>query len=111
MTDVVFQQAGDAIDYTPDADVAAGDLIRLGSFTGVALRNIPANTLGSLRIEGVFPLPKAVGGGVTFATGDAVGWDATNKTAVAGGTGTYDAGVAILDAADGDDAVQVKLNW
>ncbi len=111
MTDVVFQQDGDAIDYTPDADVAAGDVVRLGSFTGVAVRNIPANSLGALRIEGVFSLPKAVNGGITFAAGDAVGWDAPNTTTVTGGTGTYDVGVAVLDAADGDDAVQVKLNW
>jgi predicted RecA/RadA family phage recombinase len=111
MTDVVFQQTGDAIDYTPDADVAAGTLVRLGGFTGIALRNIPANTLGSLRIEGIFPLTKAAGGGVTFNAGDTVGWNATNETAVAGGMGTYDAGLAVLDAADGDDAVQVKLNW
>lgn len=112
MTEAVFQQEGHAIDYTPSgSSVAAGQIIQLGSLIGVAKKDIADGELGALATDGVFDVTKAAGGGVTFNTGDTVGWDDTNNTAVAGGMGNFDIGVAVADAADADESVQVRINW
>ena len=59
-----FVHEGNAIDYTPGADVSAGDVVVQGDLVGVAKRDISANTLGALAVAGVFDFPKAAGGGV-----------------------------------------------
>ena len=75
-----FKHNGDAIDYTPSADVAAGDVVVQGELVGVAKLDIAANVLGSLAVKGVFDFPKASGdGGIT--AGAECYWDATNKVA------------------------------
>lgn len=52
-----FIHEGDAIDYRPTTNVAAGDLVVLGkSLAGIARHDIPAGTLGSLAIAGVFEM-------------------------------------------------------
>lgn len=112
--DAVFTQEGRAIDYTPSGSaVAAGQILRLGGINGVATRNVADGELGALAIEGVFDVTKAAGDGVTFDMGDTVGWDDVNKTAVteADQDKTFDLGVAVADAADGDGSVLVKINW
>ena len=106
----VFVQEGFTIDYTPVADVAAGAVIDLGAFVGMALRDIPANTLGALvTYQGpVFDFLKYANEVIAF--GDSVYWDA--------GTGTVSKTIAysearighcILDAAAGDARVRVKV--
>lgn len=40
------------VDYTPSADVAAGDVILIGAIPYVAHRPIPANTLGAVAARG-----------------------------------------------------------
>ena len=57
----IYVQPGNAIDYTPTADVAAGDVVVLGTIIGVASYDIAANTLGALNVSGVFDMPKASG--------------------------------------------------
>ena len=47
-----FQHDGNAIDHTPTADVAAGDVVVQGDLIGVAKTPIPANTLGALAVVG-----------------------------------------------------------
>ncbi len=114
MSDAIFVQEGRAIDYTPSgAAVSSGDILRLGGITGVATRDIADGALGALVIEGVFDVTKAAGAGVSFAAGDTVGWDDTNNTAVTAAdvNKTFDLGVAVAAAADGDDLVRVKINW
>jgi len=59
----VLIQTGCAIDFTPIADVAAGDVVVQGELVGVVQRPISAGALGSLAVEGVFEFPKAVGAG------------------------------------------------
>ena len=48
-----YVQRGDAIDYIPDADVAAGDVVQLGRLVGVAKLDIKAGALGALALTGV----------------------------------------------------------
>ena len=49
-----YVQRGESIDYIPAADVAAGDVIVQGELVGVAKKDIKADTLGALAVEGVF---------------------------------------------------------
>ena len=49
-----YIQSDEVIDYTPTADVAAGQVVVQGDLIGVAKRPIDANALGALAVEGVF---------------------------------------------------------
>ena len=68
-----YVQRGDAIDYTPMEDVAAGDVVVLsGKLVGVAKLDIKAGELGALALVGVYEFAKAEG--IAFAAGMEVGW-------------------------------------
>ena len=112
MADAVFVQEGQQIDYTPGADVAAGDVVVQGDLIGVAKRPIAANTLGALAVSGVFDFAKQAGAGVTFSAGDKVYWDEANKVAVTtdGGGVNKLLGKAVRAAADNDTTVRVRLS-
>ena len=57
-----YVQRGDAIDYTPMEDVAAGDVVVLsGKLVGVAKLDIKAGELGALALVGVYEFAKAEG--------------------------------------------------
>ena len=82
--DARYVQRGDAIDYTPMADVAAGDVVVLANkLVGVAKLDIKVAELGALALTGVYEVAKA--SGAAFAVGMEVAWDATNRKAVAAG--------------------------
>ncbi len=106
-----FKHNGDVIDYTPSADVDAGDVVVQGELVGVAKLDIAANVLGSLAVKGVFDFPKASGdGGVT--AGAECYWDATNKVATddsASGANKL-IGKCILAAADTDITVRIRMS-
>jgi len=104
----VYRHYGNQIDYTPVADVAAGDVIDLGTFVGIAQRAIPANTLGALAVEGVFEVNKFTGEAIAY--GAPVYWDAGTTTAT-GTIGYSEArmGVCVLAALAGDSTVWVKI--
>lgn len=76
-----FIQAGDLIDYTPPSAVAAGDVVVQGDLVGIAKRDIPASTPGTLAVSGVFDFPKATGNGTAISAGATVYWDAADKVA------------------------------
>ena len=93
--DARYVQRGDAIDHTPAADVAAGDVVVIGKIVGVAKLDIKAGELGAL---------------TAFAAGAEVGWDAASKKAVAAGaSGSAKFGHAVADADAADGAVFVRL--
>lgn len=103
------------IDHTPEAAVAGGDLLSFGTGTNrlVACASvpIPADTLGAVSIAGGYKLKKKAG--VTFSKGQSVEWDEALRQAVDAGDGSGDfaAGVAIADAAAGDDFVLTAINF
>ena len=70
-----FVHDGKSIDYTPGADVTAGDVVVQNDLVGVAKLDIAANVLGALAVTGVFDLPKAAGVGEAIAAGTKVYWD------------------------------------
>lgn len=108
ITYAVYVQEGDQIDYTPVADVSAGDVIIQGTLIGIALRDITANVMGALAVEGVFDVNKFAGEAIAF--GATVYFDVGTHT----GTGTlsYSEGVmglCVRAALAADSVVRVKL--
>ena len=112
MAQATFIHEGDAIDYTPGADVAPGDVVVQSDLIGIAKREIKANTLGALAVAGVFDVAKEGGVGVTFAVGDKAYWDDGNNFAVAtdGAGANKLLGKAVVSAADADTTVRVRLS-
>jgi len=58
MPQATYVQDGCALDYTPGAAIAAGDVVVQGDLVGVAKRPIAANELGAIEVEGVFDFAK-----------------------------------------------------
>src|SRR5579885_2599203 len=104
-----FVQDGCAIDYTPGSAVTAGDVVIQGKLVGVAKRDIAANALGSLHIEGVFDFNKTAS--QTITAGQRVYWDDTANEATtdhASGANRM-LGMAVVDSASSDTTVRVNL--
>lgn len=105
-----FVQEGHTIDYTPAADVAAGDVVVQGDLVGIAKLDIPANTLGALAVTGVFDIAKVAATAIT--AGAIAYWDAGNKVA----TNTSNSGANkqlgkfIRAAAAADATARVRLS-
>jgi predicted RecA/RadA family phage recombinase len=110
MPTAVFVSEGNAIDCTPTANVAAGDVVVQGDLVGVARTPIVADAPGSLAVSGVFDLPKATGAGSAIAIGIQAYWDATNKVVTATATGNKYLGKTTKAAADADVTVRVRLS-
>jgi predicted RecA/RadA family phage recombinase len=104
-----YVQDDDYIDYTPGADVAAGAVVVQGDLIGVALRPIPANTLGALAVEGVFDVPKASGASTAIAAGVNVYWNAGAQQATTTASGNKLLGKTTKAAVDADTTVRVRL--
>ncbi len=80
---VKYIQTGDAVDYTPGADVKSGDVVVQGELVGVAKLDIQTGKLGALAVTGLFDFPKATGAGTAIAAGTRVYWDAAEQVAKA----------------------------
>lgn len=105
-----YVQTGDAVDYTPAADVKAGDVVIQNDLTGIAKLDIKAGKLGALAVTGVFDVPKATGAGSAIAAGAKVWWDATVKQATTVALAQGYLGKAVKAAADADATVRVRLS-
>ncbi len=104
----IYRQEGESIDYTPVADVAAGDVIDLGNFVGIATHPIAANIMGALAIEGVFDINKFTA--EVWAVGDIIYWDQGTLTATKTvGYSEAKIGFAVRVALTGDATGRVKL--
>ncbi|MFH1022121.1 MAG: DUF2190 family protein [Planctomycetota bacterium] len=105
-----YVQTGDAVDYTPVADVKAGDVVVQADLTGVAKLDIPAGKLGALSVKGVFDFPKATGAGSAIAAGAKVWWDATVHQATAVALTQGYLGKVVMAASDADAFVRVRMS-
>jgi predicted RecA/RadA family phage recombinase len=105
----IYVQDDDTVDYTPVADTAAGAVIVQNDLIGVALRPIPANTLGSLAVEGIFDFPKSTAGGSAIGAGATVYWNAAAQQATTTSAGNKLIGKTTKAAADADTTVRVRL--
>jgi predicted RecA/RadA family phage recombinase len=112
MPTATYIQEGDALNYTPGSDVSAGDVVVQNELVGVAKRDIPANTQGSISVAGVFDFPKATGASTAIAEGLDVYWDAGALEATtdsATGTNKF-IGRSIAAASDSDATVRIRMN-
>ncbi len=102
-----YVQRGESIDYTPETDVAAGDVILMGKLRGIAKLDIKAGELGALALTGVYEMPK---GDLVVNVGDILGWSASEKKIVAASTsGCTKIGFAVAASAAGDATALVLL--
>jgi predicted RecA/RadA family phage recombinase len=109
MATAQFIHDGNTLDYTPSANVSAGDVVVQGDLVGIAKLDIAAGALGALAVTGVFDVPKASGAGTAIAAGAKVYWNATNKQATTTATGNKYLGKSVRAAADADATVRVRL--
>lgn len=105
-----FVHDGANTDYTPGADVAAGEVVVQGDLVGVTKRPLPANILGSLCVEGVFDVPKASGASTAIAAGATVYWNSAAKQATTTASGNKLMGKTVRAAVDADTTVRVRLS-
>lgn len=107
-----FIQTGDAVDYTPGANVAAGDVVVQGELVGVAKLDIQTGKFGALAVTGIFDFPKATVTGNAIAAGTLVYWDVAEQVAKADSeTGANkEIGKTVKAAADADALVRVRLS-
>lgn len=108
MTQAQYVQHGDSVDYTPTVDVAAGDVIAIGTLVGVAKRDIKANTLGAMTVLGVFDVVKDPA--EVIALGDSIYWDSTNSRCTKVTTGNKYMGKAVLAAGANTTTVRVRVS-
>ena len=101
-----FKHDGKAIDFFPETDVPAGSVIVQGSLVGITKLDIPAGRLGALHVVGVYEVVKS---NIAMPLGSRVYWDNTAKQAVLDATGNAPLGIAVLDAAAGDEIVLVRI--
>ena len=106
-----YIQRGDSADYVPEAAVAAGDVVRVGTLTGVAKLDIAPGELGAVALVGVYELKTK--DGKAFAPGASVWFDPTDGTATpdkpAEGGAAFWFGHAMPDAKAGESFVRVRL--
>ena len=102
-----YIQRGDSIDFIPTADVAAGDIVKLGSLVGVSKLDIRAGELGALALCGVYEIAT---NGTAVEAGAVVFVDpATGKVCAEGASGAVKFGHAVAAAAAADALVHVRL--
>jgi len=108
MPQATFVQDGWSIDYTPGADVAAGDVVVQGDLVGVAKLDILSGKLGALAVEGVYDFAKNTG--VAYSVGAILYWDDTNNVVTATASGNKQLGKVVRAAASADTTVRLKLS-
>lgn len=97
---------GAVIDVKVTAATPAGTPVKVAAdFYGIAIRDIPANAVGAVSVEGVFSAPAAD----AITAGAAVYLDTTGKLTATSATGTK-VGIALTAATSAGDIVQVHLN-
>lgn len=107
----IYRHEGKMLDHTPSgAAVAAGDLVLLDHQVGIALSPIADGSLGALRIDGVFDVPKKASDGAVTA-GTALWWNPSTKVAsVAYATTLRYLGLAAEDTAEASTTIKVSIN-
>ncbi len=99
---------GTSIKYTPSADVAAGEVLILGTMVGVAPVPIANGEPGTVEIDGEFLVAKVSTD--EFAVGAVVYFNGTSNLATSTASGATLMGKAVAAAANPSTHVRVVLN-
>ncbi|HMP05786.1 MAG TPA: DUF2190 family protein [Lacipirellulaceae bacterium] len=108
MPQATFVQEGMSIDYTPGADVAAGDVVVQGDLVGVAKTEIKSGKLGALAVAGVFDFAKNTG--VAYTAGQVLYWDDAVNVVTTAAPGNKLIGKVVRAAASAETTVRVRLS-
>lgn len=105
-----FIAKGDIIEFTASADITSGDGVLLGSLFGVATGDVANGDNGSLKLTGVFDLPKAAS--QAWSPGDPIYWDAGNSVCTKTASTHKRIGAAVTSVAGGANDIigRVRLN-
>jgi predicted RecA/RadA family phage recombinase len=104
--DALIVHEGITIDYTPDGDVAAGDVVALGDVgIGIAHEAIASGVMGSLHVDCVVDIPKTEREAINAF--EWVYW--VTSAGTADSTAGPSCGMCTLAAAADDTRVRVKL--
>ena len=103
-----FIQRGEAVDFVPSYDVAAGEIIRFGSLLGVVKIPVRTGELGALHLSGIYDVEK---GRETITAGSRIYWDEQNKLATANGDGNLFLGTAACHSSEKAGRARVILNF
>lgn len=102
-----FINSGDTLDVAAPADVLSGAGVMIVALFGVATANKLSGQTVAIKTKGVFELPKLTAN--TWAVGDKVNWNNTNKEFQLATT-TLDNAATVVEAATSSDSVgKVKL--
>jgi len=84
----LYQDDGRVLDYTPDADVTAGDVVVVGDRALVADRDIAAGELGGLAGRGVYKFTRAATSGASITNGTIMYWDGDEEEPITSDEGS-----------------------
>ncbi len=104
-----FIHDGKQIDFTPDVDVPVGSIVIQGDLVGITKRDLKADTLGSIAVEGVFDIPKDPADEEAFAAGQKV-YATTDGIVTDVDASTFYLGKVVADAGPTDNIVRVRLS-
>lgn len=102
-----YLHPGDILDYTATRHTPVGSLVLIGALAGVALTTIAAGQTGSVRVTGVFALPKAAD--TVVAMGEAAYLDGNGLIGPAA-AGAVHVGAFAAAARAGETTCRIKLN-
>jgi len=97
-----------SVDYTPGADVAAGDVVVQGDLVAVAKTAIKAGALGSLAVAGVFDFART--GGSVYTVGTILFWDDTANVVTATASGNKQLGKTVKLSTPSEATARVRLS-
>ena len=110
-----FVNEGEGVFYknTRSGIIYSGSVVSMGALVGVALGDMPVGESGTVRIVGVWKLPKDTS--TAMSIGDIAYWDTASKKIVSADTdgaadGVVHAGVVCVDATAASTTVAVKIN-
>lgn len=103
-----FVQSGHLVDWTADATILSGQVIKAGSLIGVASNGGVSGDVIPLMVGGIYDYAK--NSAEAWAFGDTVYWDDTNKVFTKTSSGNTKAGVAVAVAANPSASGRLRLN-
>ena len=103
-----FVQLGQAIDFVPSRDIAAGEVLTCNGIAGIVKIPVKAGCLGALHLSGVFDIEKA---DEAVTAGDKVFFNTSSGKATVSSAGNVFLGIASASSTAGAQFVRVILNF
>ena len=103
-----FVQLGNAIDFLPSRDIAAGEILVCNGMAGVVKIPVKSGDIGALHLSGIYDIDKAA---IQINAGDKVFYNAATGLATTASTGNIYLGVASATSPNALAKVRVILNF